>query len=667
VTTLTALPRWDMTSVYPSLESPAFSQAFDDVARALDELTALFDELQVGAPEQFAWATPSVTPSATQAAAAAQPAAKTEARRGKRAGGADGQSVGGAQATVGLDGASGAHSMVAQDDAVDGMLASSVERVITQLNETLAAYRTVSAYIYSFVATNSRDTTAQARQSELQWQGVRLAQLRTRFVAWVGGFGAATLEALLAQSPVAREHAFTLREAQTLAQHQMAPAEEALAAELNVTGGAAWGKLHGVITSQLTVTVADGRPRGRPQEMTMSMARNLAYDADRATRHRGYEAELACWERNAAPLAAALNGIKGQVNVLSQRRGWPSPLDAALFDARIDRATLDAMMQAARESFPDFRRYLRAKARALGLERLAWYDINAPVGGAGRAWSFAEGREFIVTQFGAFSPAMSDFAARAFRERWIDAEPRPGKEDGAFCMPVRGDESRVMSNFKPAFGGVSTLAHELGHAYHNQRLAARPMLQRETPMTLAETASIFCETIVRHAALRTVGAEEQIEILEASLQNACQVVVDITSRFLFEQAVFERRRQRELSIDEFCALMLDAQRATYGDALDDTLLHPYMWAVKSHYYSAGRSFYNFPYMFGLLFGLGLYARYQQDPAAFIASYDDLLASTGLADAATLAARFGADIRTPAFWRASLDLVRDDIAQFERLV
>nr|MBF6591269.1 oligoendopeptidase F [Ktedonobacterales bacterium] len=228
------------------------------------------------------------------------------------------------------------------------------------------------------------------------------------------------------------------------------------------------------------------------------------------------------------------------------------------------------------------------------------------------------------------------------------------------------DESRVLANFKPSFGGMSTLAHELGHGYHNLNLAGRTPLQRDTPMTLAETASIFCETIVRQAALQQASAQEQLEILEASLQGDCQVVVDITSRFLFEQGVFERRRQRELSIEELNELMLDAQRQTYGDGLDQQVLHPTMWAVKGHYYSAGLSYYNFPYMFGLLFGLGLYARYQQDPEGFRRSYDELLASTGLADAATLAARFGIDIRTPDFWRASLDIIRGDIARFERL-
>ncbi|MER3405853.1 MAG: oligoendopeptidase F, partial [Chloroflexota bacterium] len=210
-------------------------------------------------------------------------------------------------------------------------------------------------------------------------------------------------------------------------------------------------------------------------------------------------------------------------------------------------------------------------------------------------------------------------------------------------------------------------AHELGHGYHNLNLAGRTMLQRATPMVLAETASIFCETIVRDAALREVDRAEQLEILEGTLQGACQVVVDITSRFLFEQAVFEQRRRRELSIQELNELMLDAQRRTYGDGLDQQTLHPYMWVAKPHYYSTGRSFYNFPYMFGLLFGLGLYARYQEDPERFRAGYDELLSSTGMASAPDLAARFGIDLRTPAFWHASLDIVRADIDRFEALV
>lgn len=398
----------------------------------------------------------------------------------------------------------------------------------------------------------------------------------------------------------------------------------------------------------------------------MSMVRNLAFDADRDLRHRAYEAELEGWKRAALPLAAALNSIKGEVNVLTSYRGWDSPLEASLLDNNIDRQTLDSMLTAARESFPDFRRYLHTKARMLGLPRLAWYDLFAPVTAGEKTWEYEDGAAFIVEQFGTFSSSLSNFAARAFREHWIDAEPREGKQDGAYCTPLRKDESRVFANYKASFDGVSTLAHELGHGYHNLNLSKRTMLQRSTPMALAETASIFCETIIRNAALQKAGQQEQIAILEASLQGSCQIVVDIASRFLFEQRLFERRRQRELSIDELNNLMLEAQRETYADGLDERALHPYMWAMKPHYYSSKVSFYNYPYMFGLLFGLGLYARYKEDGERFKTSYDELLSSTGLAEAATLAAQFGIDIRSVDFWRKSFAIVREDIEQFEKL-
>jgi oligoendopeptidase F len=290
----------------------------------------------------------------------------------------------------------------------------------------------------------------------------------------------------------------------------------------------------------------------------------------------------------------------------------------------------------------------------------------APVSSNENVWEYEDAAAFIIKQFGTFSPRLSVFAARAFREHWIDAEPREGKVDGAYCTPLRKDESRVFANYKASFDGVSTLAHELGHGYHNLNLAQCTMLQRSTPMALAETASIFCETIIRNAALQNAGRQEQIAILEASLQGACQVVIDITSRFLFEQRLFGQRTQRELSIDELNNLMLEAQRETYGDGLDEKALHPYMWAMKPHYYSSRLSFYNYPYMFGLLFGLGLYARYKEDGEKFKSGYDELLSRTGLADAATLAQQFGINIRSVDFWRASFDIVRQDIELFEEL-
>ena len=542
---------------------------------------------------------------------------------------------------------------------VDAATIATFETATNSLNAMLDQTRTVGAYITSFVATDSRNNLAQAKMSELQQQSVRLSHLATRLTAWIG---ALDVEELIKQSDIARQHAFMLRKAKIEATHLMSPVEEELAAELRVTGSTAWVRLHGNFTSQLNVHV---ELDGKPQSLPMSMVRNLAYDPRREVRRAAFDAELAAWKEAAVPIAAALNSIKGATNLLSKRRHWDSPLAAAVFDNNIDRATLDAMMTAAHESFPDFRRYLRAKARALGIPVLAWYDIFAPLGEGARAWSYAEGAEFIKTKFRAYSPKLGSLADRAFGENWIDAEPRTGKRDGAFCMSVRKDESRVMANFKPTFAAVATLAHELGHAYHNVNLAPRTMLQHSTPMTLAETASIFCQRLVTNAALQDADPKEQVVILEEALQDACQVVVDITSRFLFEQRVFEQRQKRELSIDEFNELMLQAQRDTYGDGLDPNALHPYMWAVKGHYYQT--TFYNYPYMFGLLFGLGLYARFLDDADKFKAGYDDLLSSTGMADAAELAARFGIDTRKPDFWRASLDVIRRDVERFEKLV
>ncbi len=597
-----APPHWDMTVVYPSLDSPEFARGFDEVIALVAALDEIFDRNNI------------------------------------------------------------CGEGVAENPAT-GDVVRAYEEATNAFNTTLNAVRTLRAYISSFVATDSRNLLAQARQSELQGKTVALSLLSTRYTAWLGTLDA---DALITASPLARDHAFYIHEAKVAASHLLSPAEESLAATLGLSGGTAWAKLHGDITSQITVPLS--HPDGTTETHPMSVIRALASDPSRDVRKQAYEAELAAWETVAVPLAAAMNSIKHESGTLAVRRGWGSPLDSALFYNHIDRETLDAMMTAAEASFPVFRRYLQTKARLVsGANALPWYDLFAPVGGAtegaaARSWSWAEAEDFVADNFGAYSPKMADFARRTFRGKWIDAEPRPGKRDGAFCMGLRGDESRIAQNYKPAFGGVSTLAHELGHAYHNTCLAHRTPLQRGTPMTLAETASIFCETIVRQAALGSGSVLEQASILEATLQSSCQVVVDIASRFRFEQTVFARRPERELSVSELCKAMLESQRETYGDGMDADVLHPYMWAVKSHYY--GSSFYNYPYMFGLLFATGLYAIYQQDPVPFQSRYDELLSLTGMEDAATLAGKFGINLRDTDFWAASLAVLARDVDRFE---
>ncbi len=598
-----SLPRWEVSEIYPGLDSPEFAEGFAATLARIDDLEALFDREGVG--------------------------------------------PGGATSGAGV--------------------AERFERALTAYNRVTDDVETLNAYLYAFTTTDSRNETAEARMAELQAKHVGLSKLDTRWDAWIGGLD---LDALVAESSLAAANEYPLRRSKVLARRQMGPALENLTAELRPSGDIAWEKLYDTVTSQIEVEIdlpAHGDDPGGQRRLPMTEIRNLAYSPSRAVRAAGYAAELQSWEAHAAPLAAALNGIKGQANVLAERRGWGEPLDEALFVNAIDRDVLAALLGASRDAFPDLRRYLQAKARALGVERLTWYDLFAPVGDPGRAWTWDEAIAFLDGRFGAYSVRMRDLLRRSVAERWIDAGPRPGKSGGAFCMWLRNGDSRVLHNWSDSYDSVSTLAHELGHAYHNLNLAGLTPLQRQLPMALAETASTFCETLVKEAVLADASDAEALFITEQSLQGSTQIVVDIISRFDFESAVFAKRRDRDLVISEFCALMLDAQRGTYGDGLEPDALHPWMWAAKGHYYGAGLNFYNFPYLFGLLFGLGLYARYREDPSGFPGGYDDLLRGTGMADAPTLAARWGIDLRDEAFWRSSLDVVRADVARFERLL
>lgn len=540
---------------------------------------------------------------------------------------------------------------------VDAAFVANFETVVASLNELLGRLETVGTYIGCFVTTDAADETAKARESEFDTKTVALSQLETRLVAWVGS---SDVEALLAQSAVARDHEFWVRRAAQLAAHQMSDAEENLAASLRPMGLGGWAKLHGNLTALLTVPV---QVEGENKLLPMSSIRALAHDASRATREAAYVAELAAWELVSMPLAAALNGVKGFQRETRARRGYPNDVAPTLIRNSIDAATLDAMQSACRVAFPDFRRYMKAKARALGVEKLAWFDLVAPAGSLESAWSYDEAQSFLAENFGHYSPRMREFSERAFNEKWIDAPAVVGKVGGAYCSGIAPGKSRILTNYDGSYNGVSTLAHELGHGYHNLCLEPRTPLQQEIPMTLAETASIFCETLALQAAIKDADKQERIALLDNSLSGSLQVVVDIHSRFLFEQAVFAKRGERELTESEFCELMIDAQHQTYGDDLSD--YHPYMWAVKGHYY--GPTFYNYPYTFGLLFGLGLYAIYQREPETFRAQYDDFLSQCGMADAKTLAARFNIDVTTPDFWTASLDVIRAQIDEFESLI
>src|SRR6266498_1822847 len=592
-------PRWDLSNVYPSLESDEFKAAVQSYKK------------QVAALQKFFKNTLSKTD------------AKTKARE----------------------------------------LAPLVGKAIDQINKIQSLSATIAPFIYSYVTTDSRDKTAMKALSEFEQASLPMDQLMTQFKAWLGKVEP-KLDKIMEHSSSAAAHEFMLWEAAEQSKYLMSDAEEALAAELSLSGGNAFEKLQGTVTSQLSV---DFELDGKTQKLPMPALINLRSQPDEATRRRGYEAENQAWVSVQETLAACLNGVKGEANTLNKKRGRKDAIHSSLDAARMDRKTLDAMLSAMRDSFPMFREYFHTKAKRLGKEKLAWWDIFAPMGKTDKVYSFEEARDFILENFGKFSPDLAAFAKRAFDNRWIDAEQREGKRGGAFCMEVQNlKESRILSNFDGSFDQVSTLAHELGHGFHNECAyqAKKTVLQQLTPMTLAETASTMCETIVTEAVLAsTKDPQEELAVLEAQIQGAAQVVVDIYSRYLFEKEVFERREKSELSADDFNDIMERAQKETYGDGLDERYLQKFMWTWKPHYYSPDLSFYNYPYAFGLLFATGLYAIYKKRGDAFVEDYKNLLASTGEETAAKLAKRFGIDITKRKFWDDSLAIIGTRIDRY----
>ncbi len=637
------VPRWDLAPIYPSFASPEFAAAKARIAFLAKELLAHI----AAAP----------SPSPAGLAATKSPIAPSS-------------------------------KIIPAEN-----LGEWLSKALALEDESGSLYETLSAYAYAVFSTATGDPEALAQLNAVEELGLplqkaevlfrnALAERRAEVEALLGSSpsGAARPAAAAVEGPSGlATFAFHIREELLWHSKQMAPELEELAADLARSGGNAWGRLQEAVTSAASAVWRpadqagpDARAGAAEERKTLVELRNLAYDPDRSVREKAYRLELGLCEANEISVAAALNGVKGFMISLNARRGWGEALDKSIQQARISRATLNSMIAAMEESLPSWRRYLGVKARLLGVDRCAFYDLFAPVGAEGARFTFDEARDFIVEKFSSFDPAMGAFASRAFASRWIDAEPRPGKVGGAYCIDFPAAKAaRVLCNFDGSFNSVTTVAHELGHAWHAERVRGLPYVYTQYPMTLAETASIFSETLVFESALEEATRAGQpparrAAILELHLQDACQVIVDILSRFYFERAVFERRAGSELSPDEFCELMRDAQKRTYGEALDPDRLHPYMWLVKGHYYSPELAFYNFPYAFGQLFGAALYARYLEEGSAFARVYRGILEDTGRSSAVEVTARAGFDIETPGFWREGLAVFSRQVEELERL-
>ena len=471
------------------------------------------------------------------------------------------------------------------------------------------------------------------------------------------------IEDIIEQNSLLKEHSYHLLKIVKNSKHLLSDAEESLFAEMDISGASAWSDLQSNLTSSLKVDY-------KGEQITLSSVRNLAYDPDPEVRKAAFEAELAAYPKIETATAFALNSIKLQVIGEAARRGYSSPLAKALDNSAMKQETLDALLTAMQEYMPAFRRYLRAKARALGHEGgLPWYDLFAPMGKSDKKYTTEEARDYLLNIFGKFDSELHDMVKEAFDNSWIDFFPREGKVGGAFDCAVHSvGQSRVLTNFDGSFSDIVTLAHELGHSFHDRQVYKNAPLNRDYSMPVAETASTFNEVLVMNTAIAECDDRDtKIALIESQLMDATQIIVDIYSRYLFETSVFANRPAEFLSPERMCELMIDAQKKAYGEGLDESQMHPYMWLCKGHYYSGGLSFYNYPYAFGGLFARGIYAKYLEEGKPFVETYKQMLRATGTSTVEDAAKVCDIDLTDVNFWRAGLASIATQIDEFCELV
>ena len=471
------------------------------------------------------------------------------------------------------------------------------------------------------------------------------------------------LDGVIASNPTLKEFEYLIKNIKRDSRYLLSDKEETVFAKMSLSGASAWSDLQSSLTSSVKV-------KYEGEEITLSAVRNLAYSPDAEVRRKAFEAEIACYDSIKESVAFALNSIKLQVLTECELRGYESPLAKSLYQSRMKKETLDALLGAMKEYLPAFRKYLKAKARALGHEgALPFYDLFAPMGKNDKVYSVDDAKNYLLGIFGQFDSELHDMVKCAFENGWIDFFPREGKVGGAFdCGVPSAKQSRVLTNFDGSFSDVVTLAHELGHSFHDRQVFSHSVLNQGYSMPVAETASTFNEVLVMETAIAAAtDRDEKLALIESQLMDACQIIVDIYSRFLFEASVFEHRPTEFMNADRMCELMLDAQKNSYGEGLDENALHPYMWLCKGHYYSGGLSFYNYPYAFGGLFARGLYAKYKKEGKSFVDTYKAMLNATSVSDVEECAMSAGVDLTDKEFWRNGLQSIADRIDEFCELV
>ncbi|WP_248928093.1 M3 family oligoendopeptidase [Paenibacillus hamazuiensis] len=535
--------------------------------------------------------------------------------------------------------------------------------LVELLQHISVGLREADSFAACLAAQNQQDKQAVLLGGRIKTIAAAFESSLTRFDRLLTQIGDDLWERLLSH-PDLKTVGFPLGERRELAKEKMSPELESLAGDLAVDGYHGWGELYNTTVSKYRISFEEN---GKPVDLSAGQAFNKLHSPDRALRSRLFAQWEAAWGEHADYCADALNRLGGFRLQLYKHRGWESIHKEPLAINRMTAETLQTMWDVIERNKGPFVQYLQRKAKLFGLEKLSWHDVDAPVGEGGKIYSYDEGARLIVDQFHRFSPKLAEFAEMAFERRWIEAEDRPGKRPGGFCTSFpAARETRIFMTYAGTASNVSTLAHELGHGYHQHVMNDLPALAQEYAMNVAETASTFAEMVVSDAAVKNSENEaERITLLEDKIQRSVAFYMNIHARFIFETAFYAERKKGLVSVDKLNELMLQAQKTAYCDALGE--YHPHFWASKLHFYITEVPFYNFPYTFGYMFSAGIYAAALREGAAFEDKYVALLRDTGSMTVEDLAMKhLGADLRKPDFWQQAMDMTVADVTEFLQL-
>jgi len=547
--------------------------------------------------------------------------------------------------------------------------ASGWEDVLTR-NEALTRRMShLSSYVSCLAASDGRNEDYLKEEATLASMRAELAKVRVELLRGVKETPDEIFASFIAQHSLdgAQNYLKRLREE---ARRAMSTEKEILATDLGLDGIQAWGRLYDKISSRLEFDML--YPDGNRERLPMSQRRSLLEHPDRRVRKAAFDGGNAAWQSVEDAAAAALNAIAGTRLTLNRHRGVGHFLDLALFQAAISAKTLNALFEALFAHLEIPRRILRLKAKSMGTNGVAWYNLGAPIDIPNRQpLSWDQAKDLVKNAFTRAYPTLGHFFQIEIDRNWIDWEPRAGKRPGAFCTSsMLSKESRVFMTYNETLGDVLTLAHESGHAFHGYMMREVRPYARIYPMTLAETASTFGELVLTHGLLEdpSISDAQKAMMLDVEVGHGAIYLLDIPVRFEFEKSFYEERKSGELSVSRLKELMIETQRRILGDVLEPGGEDPYFWASKLHFYITGLTFYNFPYTFGFLLSRGLFATLKKEGKDFLPKYEEFLRLAGSDTAENVVQRtVGSDIGKPEFWSEAIQSLEEPFLRLEELL